>query len=179
MRNITMMKNFEIQKREVIQMNSSVSNYLKKEFNRTSDYCKYLSNHNNFLPDIYYHQANSKKDARSIMKNGYNEYLMFESNCGLDKGLYMGRDKNALIVFYSNNFCNPENNIVTIKGNFNFVNLINQKKLKSFIKEASRHNKSIKEYALSKGYDGIRYFDPDATGEEFVLYECKKCIFFI
>lgn len=179
--NITMMKDFEIQKREVIQINSSdyIINYLKKEFEGTSDHWNYLSNPDNFLPNIYYHQANSKKEARSIMKNGYNERFMLEYNCGLGKGLYLGRDKNALIIFYSSDFCNPENNIVTIKGNFNFANLIKEKKLKSFIIEASRYGKSLKEYTLSKGYDGIRYFDPDATGEEFVLYRYKKCSFFI
>lgn len=176
-----MMKDFEMQKREIIQLNSSnyIINYLKKEFGNTSDFRNYLSNPDNFLPNIYYHQANSKKDAINIMKNGYNESFMLEYNCGLGKGLYLGKDKNALIMFYSKNFSNPENNIMTIKGNFNFANLIKEKKLKSFIKEASRYSKNLKEYTFLKGYNGIRYFDPDATGEEFILYDYKKCSFFI
>ena len=179
--NITMIKDFETQKREVIEINSSdyIINHLKKEFKGRSDYWSYLSNPDNFLPNIYYHQANSKKEARSIIKYGYDECFMLEYNCGLGKGLYLGRDKNALIRFYSNDFCNPEDNIVIIKGNFNFANLIKENNLKSFIKEADRFGISLKGYTLSKGYDGIRYFDPDATGEEFVLYRYKKCSFFI
>lgn len=176
-----MRKDFETQKREVIELNSSdhIINHLKKEFKGRSDYRIYLSNPDNFSPNIYYHQASSKSEARSIKKNGYDERFMLDDNCGLGRGLYLGRDKSALIRFYSSDFCNPENNIVTIKGNFNFVNLIKEKNLKSFIKEASRYGKNLKEYTLSKDYDGIRYFDSDATGEEFVLYRYKKCSFFI
>ncbi len=36
------------------------------------------------------------------------------------------------------------------------------------------HCNHLKALTLLKGFDGIRYYDPLATGEEFVLYNTEK-----
>ena len=38
----------------------------------------------------------------------------------------------------------------------------------------SKLNDHFRLLTLNKGYDGIRYYDPIATGEEFVLYNTQK-----
>jgi len=41
-----------------------------------------------------------------------------------------------------------------------------------------RENKdNLEEKVLSMGYDGIRYYDSEATGEEFVLFNYSKILF--
>ena len=64
-------------------------------------------------------------------------------------------------------------------GNPNFIDLADYADFEMFEKEAikkfgkQQHNNHLKELSLSKGYDGIRYYDPQATGEEFVLYNTE------
>ena len=97
---------------------------------------------------------------------------------GVGMGLYLGKDKRALDNFY--NCDGQEGNIETFKGNPSFIDLTIYNEFEKFSglaenkygKEPS--NNHLKELTISMGYDGIRYYDPIATGEEFVLYNFNK-----
>lgn len=108
------------------------------------------------------------------------------------KGLYLGRDKQALLNFYGN-VVDPEEEreikLMKFIGTPKWADLLDEKKYKEFEKEAVAkykpdfHNssstteafaESIKKLAIERGYDGIRYYDPFATGEEFVLFNDSK-----
>jgi hypothetical protein len=97
---------------------------------------------------------------------------------GVGRGLYLGKDKKAL-----NNFYNSDSEFGTIieyKGNPKFLDLVLYKDFDDFEKQAIKkygkikHNDHLKEFTLEKGFDGIRYYDPFTTGEEFVLYNVDK-----
>lgn len=96
--------------------------------------------------------------------------MVRKSNCGAGRGLYLGRDKNALINFYSDNVNNPKSFVLKIVGDFNFLDLLDKQ---DFLME---NRENLEEKVLSMGYDGIRYYDPDATGEEFVLFNSSKIL---
>jgi len=109
-------------------------------------------------------------------------------NAGVGKGLYLGRDKDALIAFYD---VEEENKTVdTYVGKPNWLDLIDYKDYELFeeqavkkygkpidvksISDIDRKGEMMKKLAIDKGYDGIRYYDPQASGEEFVLFNTKK-----
>jgi hypothetical protein len=130
----------------------------------------------NYLPNTYYHLNTSG------------------NNAGVGKGLYLGRDKNALISFYGiqdeieNDF--DTHLLDTYLGNPNWLDLINyddyekikQEGLDKYelpinlkgLEELDEVGELMKKLAMEKGYDGIRYYDPNATGEEFVLFNIEK-----
>ncbi len=164
-----MSKDFETQKKEVKNLHKKYEEYLNSEYSGR-DYFLNLSNPDNFVDGIYYHQANSEKEKKGIIINGFDVNKIKKSNCGLGKGLYLGRDKQALINFYSENMNNPSDFTLKIKGDFNFLNLLDNR-------DSLLENKeNIEEKILSMGYDGVRYYDPDATGEEFVLFNYSKIL---
>lgn len=80
--------------------------------------------------------------------------------------MYLGRDKNALVNFYDPDW-NNNDYIIKIIGNFNFYDGINNEIPKNPIE------------VIKQGFDGIRYYDSDATGEEFVLFNISKAQFVI
>jgi len=160
---------FKKQKKEIKNLHKKYEEYLKNEYGKRN-YSLNLSNPNNFVDGIYYHQTNSEEEKDNIAKNGFDETRVFNSNCGVGRGLYLGRDKQALINFYSTNLNKPKDFILKIKGDFNFFNLLDNQ---SFLQ---KYREGLKEKILSMGYDGIRYYDPDATGEEFVLFNYSKIL---
>lgn len=164
-----MRKHFETQKNEVKNLHKKYEEYLNSEYSGR-DYSLNLSNPDNFFDGVYYHQTNSEKDKREIIEKGFDANKLHNSNCGVGKGLYMGRDKRALINFYSENLDNPQDFILKIRGDFNFFDLLDNQ----IFLEENRNN--LEEKVLSMGYDGIRYYDPGATGEEFVLFNYSKIL---
>ena len=84
--------------------------------------------------------------------------------------MYLGRDKKALTNFYFADVNKPQDFTLKIIGDFNFLDLVGNQK---FLQE---NKDSLEEKVLSLGYDGIRYYDPDATGEEFVLFNYSKIL---
>ncbi len=157
------MKKFEEQKKEINRLHRKYKDYLKKEYG-DKNYSYFLSNPDNFIENTYYHQANSFKEKEAIIKNGFDKSLVSNHNCGVGRGLYLGRDKNVLINFYSDDLDNPQDFILKIVGNFNFLDLLDNNKF------LQKNKNNLEEKVLAMGYDGIRYYDPDATGEEFVLF---------
>ncbi|MDP3245074.1 MAG: hypothetical protein Q8M83_05480 [bacterium] len=163
------MKDFKVQKDEIKKLHKKYEGYLKAEYSGRDYFC-YLSNPKNFIDGVYYHQANFKEENKDIIKNGFDETKVSRSNCGAGRGLYLGRDKNALINFYSNDINNPQNFVIKIKGDFNFLDLLDNQEF------LQKNKNEIEGKVLSMGYDGIRYYDPDATGEEFVLFNYSKIL---
>jgi hypothetical protein len=166
-----MRKDFKTQKNEVKNLHKKYEEYLNSEY-AGRDYSLNLSNPDNFIDGIYYHQAKSKDDRNNIIQNGFDLSKVKKSNCGAGRGLYLGRDKWALINFYSDNLDSQQDFALKIKGNFNFLDLLDDR---NFL---CKNRRKIEEKVLSLGCDGIRYYDPDATGEEFVLFNYKKAIFY-
>lgn len=164
-----MRKYFEKQKNEVNNLHKKYEEYLNSEYTGR-DYSLNLSNPDNFIDGIYYHQANSNKEKEAILKKGFDANKVRNRNCGAGRGLYLGRDKNALVNFYSDDLNNPKDFSLKIKGNLNFLDLLDDRK---FLQE-NKYN--LEKKVLSMGYDGIRYYDPDATGEEFVLFNYSKIL---
>ena len=164
-----MVKNLKEQKIAIKKLHKKYEAYLKLEY-AGRDYSLNLSNPDNFIDGVYYHQANSEEDRNNIIQNGFDAKRVQRSNCGVGKGLYLGRDKNALINFYSDNINNPRDLSLKIRGDFNFLDLLDDQK---FLQE---NNDNLEEKVLTMGYDGIRYYDPDATGEEFVLFNYSKIL---
>ena len=164
-----MLKSFETQKNEVKNLHKKYEEYLNLEY-AGRDYSLNLSNSDNFVDRIYYHQANSQEERESILKNGFDENKVSNSHCGAGRGLYLGRDKKALTNFYIADINKPQDFTLKIIGDFNFLDLVGNQK---FLQE---NKDSLEEKVLSLGYDGIRYYDPDATGEEFVLFNYSKIL---
>jgi|688.fasta_scaffold00162_42 hypothetical protein len=133
---------------------------------------QYHAKTKNYKPNTYYH-LNTNSGL----------------NAGVGKGLYLGRDKDALISFYD---LEGENKTVdTYVGNPNWFDLMDYADYDRYEQEAIRkygknyvsknsisdidiRGEMLRKLAIEKGFDGIRYYDPQATGEEFVLFDVKK-----
>ncbi len=119
-----------------------------------------LAKTKNYKPNIFYHATGGCGEA------------------GVGRGLYLGKDKNALNNFYNSN--GSEGEIITYWGKPKFLDLTNQNSFKKFEEAAIQRfgkkpcNDHLKLLTIKKGFDGIRYYDPIATGEEFVLYNISK-----
>jgi len=136
------------------EKDSSVKEKIELDFARTENYAE----------GIFYHAGNGTGEA------------------GLGKGLYLGKDKNALHNFY-NLICEFGNSIKVYKGEPNFLDLTEPNSLENFEKEAvkaygeQKNREHLRSAVVAKGFYGIRYFDPSATGEEFVLFNTDKVKF--
>lgn len=95
---------------------------------------------------------------------------------GVGKGMYLGRDKKALKKFYD--LENEGKAVRTFIGAPKFADLMDYDKFKAFeklaIKRFGKRGNYLKKLAEAQGFDGIRYYDPQATGEEFVLFNTDK-----
>jgi hypothetical protein len=119
-----------------------------------------LANPNNYKKDTYYH-INTKKDT---------------TWAGVGEGLYLGRDKEALKRFYD-----PNNKftVLELKGKPKFLDLTKKEDFKNFKDSLAKkgiklENSNIDKIVFEMGYDGIKYYDPFATGLEFVLFNKSK-----
>ncbi len=131
--------------------------------------------------DEYLIKCKMEKDIANT-KN-YKKHIFYHASfgcgeIGVGKGLYLGKDKTALDNFYN---CDGEKGgMKTYKGNPKFIDLVLYKDYEKFENEAKikfpnlKCNEHLNNYCISLGFDGIRYFDPIATGEEFVLYNTNK-----
>lgn len=126
-----------------------------------SKYKKDIAKTRNYKDDIFYHATGGT------------------SEIGVGKGLYLGKDKNAVHNFY-NGEGEFGDEVEICQGSPNFIDLTEPKKFEEFEKEAiAKYGKSSDKNYLNKntlrlGFDGIRYFDPCTTGEEFVLFNVDK-----
>ncbi|MBO7598502.1 MAG: DNA adenine methylase [Bacteroidales bacterium] len=122
---------------------------------------KDLAKTKNYKPGYFYHAVGGTGES------------------GVGEGLYLGKDSKALFNFYNGEGEFGEN-VITYYGFPHFIDLSRIDDFDSFeneaIKEFGKDNKKsyFQKLALAKGYDGIRYYDICATGEEFVLYNTDK-----
>lgn len=126
-----------------------------------------------------------KRLKKDIAKSSnYSEGIFYHATggtgeIGLGKGLYLSKDKKAVYNFY-NGEGEFGNDIEVYEGEPNFLDLTVPKVFENFEADAiNKYGKSLdKKYleqaTLALGFDGIRYFDPCATGEEFILYKTDK-----
>ncbi|NCU41544.1 MAG: hypothetical protein EOM19_02350 [Candidatus Moranbacteria bacterium] len=157
------MQNFEEQINQIKTLNTKYKEYWEREF-EDRDYSEIIANPDSFENSVFYHQANSEEEKNEILENGFDFNKVQKNNCGVGGGLYLGRDKKALINFYDPDW-NSADYTIKIIGDFNYYDGINNAIPKNPIE------------VVKQGFDGIRYYDPDATGEEFVLFNISKAKF--
>ena len=122
---------------------------------------KGLAHTKNYTEGIFYHAGNGTGEA------------------GLGNGLYLGKDKNALHYFYNLDGM-LGNYMETYKGEPMFLDLTEPNSFMTFeyaaIKKYGKQTdkEHLRLAVLNSNFDGIRYFDSSATGEEFVLYNTSK-----
>ena len=106
----------------------------------------------NYKPDTYYHVESGI---------GY---------AGVGNGLYVGRDKQALVNFYD--IEGEGKKVIEYTGSPKWLDLTDYDELRKFEAEYGTMTNSdiVLDVVLSMGYDGIKYYDPQATGEEYVLF---------
>ena len=133
----------------------------------TDNPARYLAKGTNFQVNCYYHNSDSGESKVAILKNGF-DFKKAKIQNDLGQGMYCGRDRNAILGFYTADLHNPNDFIINVTGNFNFINLIRWDDLQNFRQKFS--STDVMKFWLCKNrYDGIRYYDPYCTGEEFVL----------
>lgn len=116
-----------------------------------------LAKRENYKDNVFYHAT-----------GGFGE-------TGLGKGLYLGKDKLALDNFYNSD--GTEGEIIEYFGYPKFIDLTDYSKFDKYEEKAIEQFGQIdglKQLTIQLGYDGIRYYDPITTGEEFVLYNTDK-----
>ena len=97
---------------------------------------------------------------------------------GVGPGLYLGKDQNALQQFYD--IDEEGKKVSSFKGKPNWLDLTDKDDFDRFEAHAKAthgdlpDNAHLRLHTLQHGYDGIRYHDTSATGEEFVLYNTDK-----
>jgi len=128
-------------------------------FEDLDDY--YISKEKNYIKDTYFHiNTNNSKE---------NQYA------GVGNGLYLGRDKIALKRFYDLDNYNFSISEYHIKPKwFNMMLIETNKKVISLFKKYDIeiiNSDEVGKIFMKLGFDGIRYYDIYATGEEFVLFK--------
>lgn len=137
-----------------------------EEGKRDIEYFKdYLAKTKNYKENIYYR-----------VEEGIGRGIS-----GMGNGLYLGKDKEALKKFYGNSEGSNYGKRVevsTFVGTPKWLDLIEYSKYNKFLKDIKIENlfnsNKVGEVVKKMGFDGIRYYDPTATGEEFVLFNINK-----
>lgn len=96
----------------------------------------------------------------------------------LGPGLYMGKDPVALYNFYLNDDVRGGATIDIFQGEMNILDLKAQSSYDSILAAAKEQFRGapypLAAYAKSQGYDGIAYFDPGATGTEYLIFDSDR-----
>lgn len=130
---------------------------IKRDFGEDSEYWidTFSSKENRHKKDTYYH-VNTKNE---------------KPYSGVGNGFYLGKDPISLLNFYD-----IEDNGYTIseyllKG-VKWLDLTIKEDFENFKEILGNiiNSDEVSEYVKGLGYDGIRYYDYSATGEEFVLF---------
>ena len=137
------------------------SKYVKDtlEFEEWSDI--FLAKEENYKPNTYYHLNTKNQKPYS----------------GVGNGLYLGRDLHVLELFYDIDEEGLTHNTYIGKPNWFFVmkedNFIKMKNIFKKYNQDILNSNILPEVFLEMGYDGIKYYDVMATGEEYVLFNQK------
>lgn len=115
----------------------------------------------NYKPNTYYRVENSGG----------------RGSAGVGRGMYVGKDKLALEAFYN---IESIGKMKQFTGDPKWLDLVDYKDYDKFEQEAIKKygklegNDHLGKLTLDKKFDGIRYYDPEASGEEFVLFDTSK-----
>jgi len=118
-------------------------------------------------PGIFHHAT--KESSPFVFEKGKSENYNIGLRQGVSNvdGLYVSRDPKAVHDFY-NMAAERGENIVTYRGNPKLLDLTDEKTMQDFVKKFTSGEKIERELA-KRGFDGLKYFDPYATGEEIVI----------
>lgn len=86
------MQKFKKQVQQIKDLNNQYKKYWEQEF-EDRNYSQIIANPDNFENNVFYHQANSEAEKNSILKNNFDFNQVNGSNCGVEVGMYLGRDK--------------------------------------------------------------------------------------
>lgn len=165
--NFSKQDKYEMTAEEIIEMPEYKEDFLFEyggisiDIFSTSKYKKDIAKSKNYRNGVYFHALGGTL------------------NCGLGQGLYLGKDPIALYNFY-NGEGEFGDKVVEYHGTPKFADLVLPSSYETFEKEAIKlfgiqeNNNHLKMLTLKNGFDGIRYFDPYTTGEEFVLFNTDK-----
>ena len=128
----------------------------------------FYSRPENYKLNTFYHFTTDK--TKTIRQLGGKAQRF---NKQLGPGLYVGRDANALRAFYG--LETPGKNI-PLKGTPKLLDLTKDfqsidNAYASAKKAFPKEKYPLEKWVTDRGYDGVRYFDPIATGEEIVIYK--------
>ena len=140
-------------------MNKSSDILKELEFEEWDDFFLSKDNHQD---NIYYHVNTDNRKPYS----------------GVGNGLYLGRDTNVLLKFYD--LEEYGFSVSKYSGTPKWFNLMKKESFNKF-REIFKDNgidiinsDAVGPIIMKLGYDGIRYYDIMATGEEFVLFDESK-----
>lgn len=181
--------NIQNERNEVDALNKKALPLIAKEYN--GDPWKYLAKGQNFEEYTYYHNCSgfqfgnhcqhyqwdamveTTDDRTSILTNGFD---IKKTSCPVNKfghGMYVSRDRCAVMNFYTYDLSKPQDNIITIKAKFNYLNLMVHDDCVAFCRSFDTPE-LMQSWLFTNGYDGIRYYDLYCTGEEFVIYNLQN-----
>lgn len=131
----------------------------------------------------YYHVTEGDTPFTAFDKTQARNYDPKLRNGGISmiNGLYIGKDKNALKSFYG---MDKDVQVLTFKGEPKLLDLMNRVDEEKFITDVMKKygvkdrasaelGEAMEKEIAARGYDGAKYFDPYATGEEIVITNAK------
>lgn len=131
----------------------------------------------------YYHVTESADPFSVFDKSKAVNYDPVNRNGGISmiNGLYVGKDKNALKNFYG---MDKDVKVLTFKGEPKLLDLTSRDTEEKFIADVMKKYKvtdrtsaelgdAMEKEIAAQGYDGAKYFDPYATGDEIVITNPK------
>lgn len=127
------------------------------------NWTKHLSRSRNQEPGVYY-----RVEMDAGQGSGWGN--------GVGRGLYVGKDSKAIRHAYGLDGGTLE----TFSGFPKWLDLADYAAYDKFERAAVakygdlKDRDHLRKAAVAQGYDGIRYYDPEASGEEFVLYRTDR-----
>lgn len=122
-------------------------------------------------PGVFYHATSETSPFAFEKSKAANYDVGTRAGISNVNGLYVGRDKTALDNFY-NIAAERGENMIKFEGNPKLLDLTNEDAMIKFT-DKYKTGDEIEKAVSEMGYDGIKYFDPFATGEEIVITNTK------
>ncbi len=122
-------------------------------------------------PGVFYHATSEGSPFAFEKGKAANYDVGTRAGVSNVNGLYVGRDKMALDNFY-NIAAERGENMIKFEGNPKLLDLTNEDAMIKFT-DKYKTGDEIEKAVSEMGYDGVKYFDPYATGEEIVITNTK------
>jgi len=132
--------------------------------------------------DVFYHIGPEKLKGGFAKEKARTYDPELRGGISMINGLYLGRDANALREFYGLGLKsdNLDRIVTKFNGKPDWLDLTDRAAADKFIEDvkqksgiknekSAKFGDALEKEVIAQGYDGVRYFDPYATGEEFVL----------